>query len=65
MSNGGLGRWLGSGLWLLTLAIDILFSIVQAESTKLDGSTVDLAVARHPNSLFLVENSSLKAGHAV
>lgn len=61
MSHGRLGRWLGSGLWLLTLAVDILFSFIQVESSKLDGSSIHLAVAGHTDSLFLVQHSSLEA----
>jgi hypothetical protein len=52
---------LSTSLWFLTLTIDVLFALIQAESSELNSSPVYLAVAGHTNSLFLIQNSSLKA----
>jgi hypothetical protein len=61
--NGRVGWGLSSSLCLLTLAIDI-FVIFEVKGTELHGSAIHLAVARHADGLFLVENSSLEAGSA-
>lgn len=61
MSDRRVGRGLSTSLWFLTLAINVLVTVIQAESPELNSSSIHLAVAWHTNSLFLVQNSSLKA----
>lgn len=49
---------LGPGLGLLPVTIDILLESAKVQGTKLDGGPVDLAVARHANSLLLVKQAA-------
>lgn len=65
LGNGRLSRRLGASLCVFALAIDILLASVQVKCTKLDSSTVNLAVARHADSFFLVKDSSLVAWGSV
>jgi hypothetical protein len=58
MSDRWVGWRLGSGLRLLSLTINV-FILVQAESSELNGSTVDFTVAGHSNSFLLVKDTSL------
>lgn len=54
-----LGGWLGPRLGLFALAINILLSPAERESTELDRGTVDFAVTRHPHRLLLIKDTAL------
>jgi hypothetical protein len=54
---------LSSSLGFFALAIDILV-VIEVKGTKLNSSTINLSVAGHADSLFLLKNSSLEAGSA-
>lgn len=61
---GVLGR-LGTCLWLLTFDINIFLACTsQAESAKLNRCAVNLTVAWHTDSFFLVEHATLVAYNA-
>lgn len=64
MSDGGVGRGLRSSLWLLALSVNVLIATIEAECSELDSCAIHLAVARHTDSLLLVQDSSLVAGDA-
>jgi len=49
---------LGPGLGLYPVTINILLESAKVQGTKLDGGPVDLTVARHANSLLLVEQAA-------
>ena len=52
--------WLSTSLWLLSLTINVFISSsIEAESTKLDSSSINLTVAGHSDSLLLIKNPTL------
>jgi len=58
MSDRRVGRRLSSSLGLLSVAVNV-FIAIQAEGSELDSSSVNLSVARHTHSFFLVEDTAL------
>jgi hypothetical protein len=62
LRDGRIDGRLSAGLGLLTVTIDVVLIIVQAEGAKLNGCAVNLiAVARHPHRFFLLKHASLVA----
>jgi hypothetical protein len=55
-----LGR-LGSRLRFLAISINVVVCFAEVESAKLNGGFLHLAIARHPDCLFLVKNATLVA----
>ena len=62
MRYGGISRRLSASLRFFPIAIDVLLSATQVESTELHGSAINLTVSRHANSLFLIKDAALVAG---
>lgn len=62
MRDGGISRRLSASLRFFPIAIDVLLSATQVESTELHGSAINLTVSRHANSLFLIKDAALVAG---
>jgi hypothetical protein len=58
MSDRRVGRRLSSSLGLLSVAVNV-FIAIQAEGSELDSSSVNLSVARHTHSFFLIEDTAL------
>jgi hypothetical protein len=55
-------RGLSSSFRLLTIAIYVLFACaIETKGTELHSSSVDFSVARHTNSLLLIEDPTLIA----
>lgn len=61
--RGVVGR-LSTRLSILTITVNIIITVVQVEGAELNSSAINLAVTRHANSLLLVQDTALVAGHA-
>lgn len=61
LGDGGVGRRLCACLGLLAVAIDVVLRLVQVESTKLKGSTLQLLAGClwHAHGLLLVQEATL------
>lgn len=63
MGHRRIGRGLRSSFGLFAVPVNIFITAVEVEGSKLDGGTLQLAIAGHPDGFFLVQHTPLITGN--